>query len=44
MQEPFDLIIKILYTKFNIILQLIKTRFVLFKRKNSSSISPNIIK
>jgi hypothetical protein len=33
MQEPFDLIIKTLCTKFNVILQLITTRRVLLKSK-----------
>jgi hypothetical protein len=38
MQEPFNLIIKILRTKFNVILQLINTRYAFFKRKNTEQL------
>ena len=37
MQEPFDLIIKILYTKFNVILQL-KKRLALFCSKEKTAV------
>ena len=42
MQEPFNLIIKILRTKFNVILQLINTRYAFLKEKYRA-ITPKII-